>query len=340
MRKILLLLALSSQSILLGQLPKLYNQVSSSVVVLNVETLEPVSIGQTVRMVRQGSQGSGVLVSEEGLIWTASHVVQSAEVIEVEFVNGDIYEAEVIVSNPQGDVALLKINGKFDASDKAVAKIGDSDEVQIGEEIFVLGAPHGFKQTLTKGIISGRYTPENLSNDFEKIEFFQTDAAINPGNSGGPMFNMKGEVIGISSSIYTFSGGFEGIGFVTTSNVVENLLNSSPTLWTGIESMMLSSEMARVLNVPQESGLLILSISSKGAAAKLGLRGGYLSGNINGEEVLLGGDIILEIAGIKFLDGDSGFQIRKKISSYPKGSQIPIVILREGQIGGTTFLKQ
>ena len=289
---------------------------------------------------QQGSQGSGVLISEDGLIWTASHVVQSAESIEVEFVGGDTYEAEVLVSNPQGDVALLKIKESFNPENKAVAKIGDSDKVQIGEEIFVLGAPHGFKQTLTRGIISGRYTPENLSNDFEKIQFFQTDAAINPGNSGGPMFNMKGEVIGISSSIFTFSGGFEGIGFVTTSNVVKNLLDSSPTLWTGIESMILSDEMARILNVPQESGLLILSISSKGAAAKLGLRGGYLPGTINGEEVLLGGDIILEIAGIKFIDEDSRYEIREKISTYAKGSQIPIVVLREGQIGATTFSKQ
>ena len=340
MKNLIIGLFLLFHASIFAQLPKLYKQVSSSVVVLNVESLEPVTVGQTIRLVQQNSQGSGVLISEEGLIWTASHVVQSAESVEVEFVDGDTYAAEVLVSNPQGDVALLKIKGSFDAQNKAIAKIGDSDKVQIGEKIFVLGAPHGFKQTLTQGIISGRYTPENLINDFEKIEFFQTDAAINPGNSGGPMFNMSGEVIGISSSIFTFSGGFEGIGFVTTSNVVKNLLDSSPTLWTGIESMLLSEEMARVLNVPQESGLLILNISSKGAAAKLGLRGGYLPGNINGEEILLGGDIILEIAGIKFINEESRYKILEKLNTYPKGSQIPLVVLREGQIGSTTFIKQ
>ena len=327
-------------SLVAAQLPKLYKEVSSSVVVLNVESLEPASLGQTIKMVRQDSQGSGVLVSKEGHIWTASHVVQSAESVSVEFIDGSTYDAEVLLSNPLGDVALLKITGNFDPEDKAIAEIGDSDQVEIGEDIVVLGAPHGFKQTLTRGIISGRYTPENLSNEFERIEFFQTDAAINPGNSGGPMFNLKGEVIGISSSIYSISGGFEGIGFVATSNVVKSLLESGPSLWTGIESMLLTPEMAKVLNVPQESGLLILAISSKGAAAKLGLRGGYLPATLNGEEVLLGGDVILEIAGIKFVDQKSRYQIKQKIASFAKGDAIPIVILREGQIGSATVEKQ
>ncbi len=320
-------------------LPKLYEGVNSSVVVLRVETFAPAASGDITYMVEEASQGSGVLVSEEGYIWTAAHVVQSAEEVEIEFVTGEIYRGEVVASSPPGDVALLKIVGPFDPKGKAVATIGDSDALGIGEDIFVLGAPHGFAQTLTRGIISGRHFPENLSNDFERIEFLQTDAAINPGNSGGPMFNMEGEVVGIASSIYSISGGFEGIGFVTASNTVKQLLTTEPNPWTGMEAMLLPTHLARVLNVPQESGLLVLSISSKGTAAQLGLRGGYIAATINDEEILLGGDVILEIAGIKFVDNNARSLIKNKIASYPSGTEIPIVILREGQIGAASFPK-
>ena len=144
---------------------------------------------------------------------------------------------KVIVSNPNADVALLKLEGNFEKKEKEIAKIGNSDETLIGEDIFVIGAPHGFKQSLSKGIISGKYINEALSNDFEKVEFLQTDAAINPGNSGGPMFNMKGEVIGIASRIYTLSGGFDGIGFAVTSNVAKNILDETNSPWTGMESL-------------------------------------------------------------------------------------------------------
>ncbi|MEM1338539.1 MAG: trypsin-like peptidase domain-containing protein [Bacteroidota bacterium] len=320
-------------------LPKLYKEVSSSVVVLRAEVLAPSSSEGSFYMVEEVSQGSGVLVSEEGHIWTAAHVVQSAEEVEIEFVTGEVYQGEVVASSPPGDVALLKIVGSFDPEGKAVATIGDSDALGIGEDVFVLGAPHGFAQTLSRGILSGRHFPESLSNDFEQIEFLQTDAAINPGNSGGPMFNKKGEVIGIASSIYTISGGFEGIGFVTASNTVKQLLTTEPNPWTGMEAMLLPERLARVLNVPQETGLLVLSISSKGSAAQLGLRGGYIPAVINDEEILLGGDVILEVAGVKFVDNNAPFLIRKKIASYPSGTEIPIVILREGQIGKASFPK-
>lgn len=335
----ILVFAFVASSTIAQDLPKLYNEVSSSVVVLRVETLAPSSSGGTVFMVEEASQGSGVLVSEEGYIWTAAHVVQSAEEVEIEFVTGEIYRGEVVTSSPPGDVALLKIVGPFDPTGKAVASIGNSDSLGIGEDVFVLGAPHGFAQTLTRGILSGRHFPENLSNDFEQVEFLQTDAAINPGNSGGPMFNKKGEVIGIASSIYSISGGFEGIGFVTASNTVKQLLTAEPNPWTGMEAMLLPENLARILNVPQETGLLVLSISSKGSAAQLGLRGGYIVATINDEEILLGGDVILEVAGIPFVDNNARSLIKQKIASLPSGTEIPIVILREGQIGKASFPK-
>ena len=309
-------------------------------VVINIVSVAPENTGTSLELVAQESQGSGVLISPEGLIWTAAHVVQSAEEVQVEFLDGDIYEADVITSNPQGDVALLKIKGDFKLISKKVAKIGDSDKLLIGEDVFVLGAPHGFKQSMSRGILSGRYAPENLVNDFVPIEFLQTDAAINPGNSGGPMFNMKGEVVGIASRIFTNSGGFEGIGFAMTSNLATKLLMEEPSLWAGIESILIDGSIAKALNVPQEAGLLITSLSSKGAASELGLQGGFIAAVIEGNELIIGGDIILEIGGITVKNNNSMFQIRNKLMEYSKGELITMTILRNGKLGKAEFAKQ
>ncbi|NAS11483.1 S1C family serine protease [Poritiphilus flavus] len=341
MKKFLVLVfVLSAFPAFSQNLSQLYKKVSSSVVVINVESVAPDGEGDSFQLTLAATQGSGVLVSETGLIWTAAHVIQSAENISVEFLDGDSYPAEVIASSPLADTAIIQVSGEFLLKDKKVATLGDSDKVSIGEDVFVIGAPHGFRQSLTRGILSGRHVRDKLSNDFEQIEFLQTDAAINPGNSGGPIFNMKGEVIGIASSIYTSSGGFDGIGFIAPANALKNLMGSSDNPWTGMETLLLNPELSMVLNVPQKSGLLVISISSRSPAAQLGLRGGYIPANINGTDLLLGGDIILEVAGIKFEDKNSRSLIKSKISEYSKGESIPIVILRNGQIGLSQFQKQ
>lgn len=321
-------------------LAQLYKKVNSSVVVVNVKSVAPAGDGVSFQLSLEAALGSGVLISDEGLIWTAAHVVQSAEEITVDFLDGDSYMAEVVSSNTLADVAVLKISNNFELKDKKVATIGNSETVEIGEDVFVIGSPHGFKQSLTRGVLSGRYVSDKLSNDFEQIEFLQTDAAINPGNSGGPLFNMKGEVIGIASSIYTASGGFDGIGFAVPSNTAKQLLDDENDPWTGMQSVLLTPELGRVLNVPQETGLLVISISSKGAAGQLGLRGGHIPANIGGIDLLLGGDIILEIAGIKFEDKNSRSLIKQKLSEFKKGELVPIVILRDGKIGAAQFQRQ
>ena len=340
MKKIFLLLFLLVIAQMHSQtLAELYKQVNSSVVVIDIISVAPEKSGDQIELVAQQSQGSGVLISPEGLIWTAAHVVQSAEEVQIEFLDGDIYQGEVLTSNEEADVALVKISGDFQLKNKHVAAIGDSDKAEVGADVFVLGAPHGFKQSLSRGILSGRFSPESLMNDFIKIEFLQTDASINPGNSGGPMFNMNGEVIGIASRIFTNSGGFEGIGFVMSSNVAQKLLMQEATLWGGMESILLTGSMAAVLNVPQDSGLLVMNVSSKGAAGQLGIQGGYLPATIDGVDVVIGGDIILEMAGIRVKDVNSLFEIRQKIAKMPKGQDISMTILRNGKVGQGSFKK-
>jgi len=341
MKKSILFVAFLATTILAQSqnLSDLYDRVHSSIVVIKTLSTESAGQGDKQKVNTSEGLGSGVLVSFDGTIWTASHVVHSAERVVVKFTDGEVYEADVISTSPMADVALIKISTPFNLGKKHIATIGDSDKVKIGEDIFVIGSPLGIEQTLSKGIVSGRMTQDGLDDDFMPVEFIQTDAAINPGNSGGPMFNMKGEVIGVASSIYSISGGFDGIGFAISSNVAKKLLSEEKGVWTGMESILLPQDLARLLNVPQKTGLLITHVSTKGAAAKIGLLGGYLSSDIGGRKILLGGDIILEIAGVKFIDENSSYEIKQKLKFIEKGGKIVITILRQGEIRSAEFNK-
>ncbi|MFD1294859.1 S1C family serine protease [Lutibacter holmesii] len=313
-------------------LPSLYKKVNSSIVVIKTVNNVSAGKGDKQKVSTEGGLGSGVLISDDGLIWTASHVVHSADKVAVKFTDGDIYEAEVLSSNPLADVALIKVLGDFQLNKKHIAVIGNSDEMSIGEDIFVIGAPLGVEQTLTKGIISGRISPEKIGNDFAQVEYLQTDAAINQGNSGGPMFNMKGEVIGIASFILSQSGSSAGLGFGTTSNIAKKVLMDQPNLWTGMEFLILSDELAEVFNLPQEAGLLVLSVTSKGLGSKMGLRGGYMKAVIEGQEMLIGGDVILEVAGIQLNSSEGMKMLRNKMSTFKKGETYLVKYLRAGEV--------
>ena len=190
---------------------KVFKRVSGSVVViLTEEKVLPPDTYEGKKVSAQGL-GSGVLVSKDGKVLTAAHVVQTADTVSVEFPNGEIVKAKVVSSEPPADVALLQLE-RVPAS-AVVAKLGDSDQVGVADQIFVVGAPYGISHTLTVGHISARRTPRGEQSELGLAEFFQTDAAVNQGNFGGPMFNMNGEVIGIVSHILSQSGGFEGLGF-------------------------------------------------------------------------------------------------------------------------------
>lgn len=260
-------------------------------------------------------------------------MVHTAAMVAVKFPDGDVYRAQVLSSNQLADVALIKIEGDFELKDKYVAKIGDSDKVQTGDDLFIIGAPRGLEQTLSRGVVSGRLTPEGLSEDFSPIEYLQTDAAINPGNSGGPLFNMNGEVIGIASFILSESGGFNGIGFGASSNVAKKILMESRNWWTGMEFVLLTDKLAQVFNLPQPAGLLVTSVSEYGGIAnKLGLRGGYLRATIEGKELLIGGDIILAIAGIELSSPEAFTEVRKKLYSLKESDSFTIRFLRAGKV--------
>src|SRR6266446_2426689 len=172
---------------------------------------ETVVVVRTEQRGEDPALGSGVVISADGKVLTAAHVVQTADKITVQFADNQTSPARVIASSVLADVALLQLTEV--PANAMFAKLGNSDEAEVGDEILVVGAPFGLSYTLTVGHISGRHLPGmkmGIMGRMATMEFFQTDAAINMGNSGGPMFNLDGEVIGIVSSILSRSGGFSG----------------------------------------------------------------------------------------------------------------------------------
>ena len=311
-------------------LSQTFKRVGNAVVV--VRTTERVLAGQrsNAREVSAPGLGSGVLISADGKVLTAAHVVQTADAVLIEFPGNVLSKATILASDPAADVALLQVERA--PAGVQPAMMGDSDKAEVGDEIFIVGAPLGMSHTLTVGHLSARRRPNTTIGSMESTEVFQTDAAINQGNSGGPMFNLAGEVIGVVSRIVSRSGGSDGLGFVVTSNMARRLLFAEPTVWSGLEGYLLTEEMARVFNVPVgRAGLLVQRVAHGSPAERFGLRGGRLPAVIAGEELIVGGDIVLAIEGIA-LGGQNAYEnIRKRmIEIRDQNGSLRLTVLRSG----------
>ena len=310
-------------------LREVFKQVDPSVVVVETNSHKVVT-GPKMQLATLPGLGSGVLISADGKVMTAAHVVQTADEITVQFKNGEMSKATVLASDPAADVALLQL-AQVPAG-VAVARFADSDEAEVGDEVFVVGAPLGMSHTLTVGHISARRKPNTMFGDMSRSEFFQTDAAINQGNSGGPMFNLDGQVVGVVSHIMSKSGGFEGLGFVVTSNLARRLLLHRNQFWSGVESFMLSGDLARVFNLPQNAGMLVQRVALNSPAAQLGLKAGTMAAVIEGDPLIAGGDVILEVQGIPITDDGAGYLvIRDRLSRLRSGDAITVVVWRHGR---------
>jgi len=315
-----------------SSLSKVFKRVNPAVVVILTKEHGYSSLkrGETVTITK-GGLGSGIVISEDGLVMTSAHVVQVADSVVVRFLDGTMAEAKIIGAAAQADVALLKLD---QLPEKLVtAELGDSDDVDIGDEIFVIGAPYGVDHTLTVGYMSGRRRPETVCKPLVPIEFLQTDAAINKGNSGGPMFNKNGKVIGIVSHILSQSGGSEGLGFAVSVNTAKELLLNRDSVWTGLEAYLVSGPLARALNVPQGAGLLIQRVANESPGEKLGLKPGKIPVQIAGERLLIGGDIVLEVQGIPISDDfRETCRIGEKTGGQKRGGITDMKVLRGGEV--------
>ncbi|MBI3420324.1 MAG: DegQ family serine endoprotease [Proteobacteria bacterium] len=239
----------------------------------------------TPRERKTTSLGSGFLIDPSGYVVTNNHVIQDADEINVILHDDTNLKAKVIGRDPKTDIALLKVEH---SKPLPYVKFGDSDTMKVGDWIVVIGNPFGLGGTVTQGIISARQRDIN-SGPYD--DYIQTDASINRGNSGGPMFNLQGEVIGISTAIFSPSGGSVGIGFAIPSsmaqNVVEQLKKTGKIRrgWLGVRIQNVTEEIAKSLNLPKAAGALVSSLSSDSPAAKGGVQAGDVIITFDGKEV-------------------------------------------------------
>ncbi|MFH1815166.1 MAG: trypsin-like peptidase domain-containing protein [Pseudomonadota bacterium] len=325
-------LACASQGVAASDhsLSALFKRVGPAVVIVRTSTREIPALSEG-RQVRVAGLGSGVLVDKRGRVITAAHVVQTADAVSVEFPGNVLIYARVIASDAASDVALLQLERVPPGI--IPAQLGDSDMAEVGDQVFVVGAPLGIGHTLTVGHLSARRRPNTTYGGIAPTELFQTDTAINQGNSGGPMFNMKGEVIGIVSHIVSRSGGSEGMGFVVTSNMATRLLLDEPSVWNGLDGYLLAGGLAKAFNIPAalRAGLLVQRVAEGSPAEQLGLRGGSLPVRVGDDHLLLGGDIILAVNGIGVDDPGAYENIRRRLIEMRAGGDISVTVLRAGE---------
>ena len=306
-----------------------FRRVRPTVVVIATRQKELAPEGRQGFVDLQGL-GSGVVISEAGQVLTAAHVVQTAEQIVVSLSESVVVPARVIASSLLSDVALLQLEQVPHGI--VAARLGDSNRIEIGDPVFVVGHPFGLDYTLTTGVLSARRRPKKTAGTMTLREVFQTDAAVNQGNSGGPMFNMQGEVIGIVSALVSKSGGFEGLGFATPSNVARQVLLDQKGFWSGVDGYLVDGDMAGVLNLPQPAGFLVERVAGGSPGAQLGLHAGSFRVTIEGESVLLGGDVVLEVLGMPIVDEAALEKVPAALGRLAVGDQMTVKVLRGGKV--------
>jgi serine protease Do len=265
------------------------------------------------RQWKEQSLGSGVVVSSDGYIITNNHVVEKADEIRVKLLDQRDFDGKIVGSDPKTDLAVIKI-----AADNLPAiKWGNSDDLQVGEFVLAFGNPYSFGHTVTMGIVSAVGRANVGIADYE--DFIQTDAAINPGNSGGPLVNIKGELIGINTAIFSRTGGYQGIGFAVPSNmarsVMTQLIEKGKVTrgWLGVTIQNFTPELAREFGLKKAKGALVTEIHDRSPAARAGLKRG---------------DVILELNGKEVKNVES---MRNMVAQSKVGSRISMRVLRDGK---------
>ena len=261
------------------------------------------------------SMGSGFFISDDGYLLTNNHVVDGATDITVRLIDRREFDAKVIGVDPQSDLALLKIEAK----DLPFLKLANSDKIKVGEWVLAIGSPFGLDYSVSAGIVSaiGRSIPSGQQQNY--VPFIQTDVAINPGNSGGPLFNLKGEVLGINSQIYTNSGGSIGLSFAIPANLVKNVvaqLKERGTVdrgWLGVVIQDVGKDLALSFGLKKPQGALVAQLEEDGPAYRSGLKVSDIILSFNGKEIQESSDLPHAVGPIK------------------PGKTVPATVMRKGQ---------
>ena len=270
--------------------------------------------------------GSGVIVSSDGYLLTNNHVIEGADDVEVMLTDGRQARAMLVGSDPESDVAVLKI----ELDRLPVIAFGNTEQLQVGDVVLAIGNPFGVGQTVTSGIVSALGRNQLGINTFEN--FIQTDAAINPGNSGGALVDANGNLLGINTAIYSRTGGSLGIGFAipvsTARQVMEGLIKDGQVTrgWIGVEPRDLTPEIAQTLNLPIKQGVLITGVLQSGPASAGGLRPGDVVVKIAGTPVLNTPQLLNAVAALKpqavavigVQRGDKALDLNVTVAQRPK----------------------
>ena len=292
----------------------------------------PVQPGEEPRLPPDQALGSGFVIDKAGHIVTNYHVIEGADQIEVSFSNQDTLRATLVGSDPSTDIAVLRV----DASSRGLnpLEFGDSGDVRVGDPVVAIGNPFGLARTATAGIVSAvQERTITAPNGYPIDHVIQTDAPINSGNSGGPLLNGRAEVIGVNSQIAPASAvsGNVGIGFAVPSNtvkeVVAQLIDTGKVdrAYLGIAGSTVTEELARVLKLPVDAGVLVERVGDDTAARRAGLRGGTSSVVVAGESYMPGGDLIVAIAGRRV---SSLEELRDALADHKPGDEVELEIYR------------
>lgn len=259
---------------------------------------------------KTASLGSGVIVDSKGYILTANHVIQGAEEINVTLSDNREFKGIIVGNDAMTDIGVIKI----DADGLPTLKWGDSDKLRVGETVLAIGSPYGLSETVTSGIVSAVGRANVGIADYE--DFIQTDAPINPGNSGGAMVNVKGELIGINSAIFSTTGGYQGIGFAIPSNmaktVMTSLIQKGKVIrgWLGVTIQVITPELAKQFGLKEDKGGLVSDVIEGSPAEKAGIQRG---------------DVIIEYEGKKI---DEPYQLRNMVANTEPGREVELKIIR------------
>jgi S1-C subfamily serine protease len=283
--------------------------------------------------------GSGFVIDANGTLLTNWHVVENASKVTVSFEHSKTVEAHVVGKNPSQDLAVLKI--PTEGLTLHPLTLGDSSTVEVGEPVVAIGNPFGLSRTLTTGVISALQREITAPNGFSIDNVLQTDAPINPGNSGGPLLNGKGQVIGITSQIETGGGGSDGnigIGFAVPINTAKAELpelektGTVQTAYLGVVMVSVDGSLSS-LNLPAKSGALIEKVEAGSPAAKAGIRAGNIEAKVGGNEISVGGDIIVGFDGKKVISNES---LASYVGTKKPGDTVTLELYRESGSGGYT----
>lgn len=310
---------------------EIFEKSESGVVRVNVQR------NQTTDVV--GGIGSGFVFDKKGHIITNAHVIKDATKIIITFLDGRSYNAEIIGSDQYTDIAIIKVNA--DLLLLHPIPIGDSSNLKVGEGIAAIGNPFGLSGSMTSGIVSqiGRLLPSGAGYLIPDV--IQTDAAINPGNSGGPLLNMRGEMVGINTAIQSATGEFTGVGFAIPSQTVAKIV---PTLiadgeydhpWIGIAGRDIDPDMAKVLNLKDAVGFLVITVVKDSPASKAGLIGSDKTIEVDGVNYPMGGDIILSVDGKDVRKIDDILIHLQRVKAV--GDEMVLEILRDGRTTNITI---